>query len=154
MALHLVEQDYGPELAASVAREMVIYIRRNGESTQRSVYLEHRAHMHPAVHRVQDFIAAHPDRQATLEELADVAALSPRHLTRVFRETTGVTLKTFAHKVKLEVARNLLDNPELTIEEIAGRCGFQDARQLRRLWRQQFDSTLSEARTEAYRRAF
>ena len=153
MALYLVEQDHGPKLAARVAREMVVYVRRAGEATQRSIYLEHREHIHPSVHRVQDWIMSHPDRRATIDELARVAALSPRHLTRVFRESTGVTLKAFAHKVKLEVAKQLTQNPTLTIEDIATRCGFSDARQLRRIWKQQFGTTMREARRPAGRRA-
>ena len=146
MALALIQEDYGPALAAKVAREMVVYLRRSGESAQGSIYLQHRDHTHPRVHRVQDWIAENPDRRATLEFLAEVAAVSPRHLTRIFREATGVTLVTFARKVKLEVARSLAENPALSLEAIAGQCGFEDARQLRRLWKQHYGSTLSSAR--------
>jgi transcriptional regulator GlxA family with amidase domain len=98
------------------------------------------------VHRVQDWIVEHPERKATLDALADIAAVSPRHLTRIFREATGVTLIGFAHKVKLEVARALLENESLALEAIAGRCGFDDARQLRRLWKQHYGTTLSSSR--------
>ena len=149
MTLALIEHDYGPRIAALVAREMVVYLRRSGESAQRSTYLDYRAHIHPGVHRVQDWIISHPDRRATIDKLAEVAAMSPRHLTRVFRDTTGVTVKVFSHKVKLEVAQNLLHNLALSVEEIAGQCGFQDARQLRRLWKEHFGMTVSEARRRA-----
>ena len=146
MTLALIQEDHGPALVAKVAREMVVYMRRSGESAQASIYLQHRDHTHPGVHRVQDWIVEHPERKATLESLAAVAAVSPRHLTRLFREATGVTLTRFAHKVKLEVAQSLLENQGLTLEAIAGRCGYEDARQLRRLWKQQHGSTLSSAR--------
>lgn len=149
MTLDLVEEDHGPELTARVAREMVVYLRRHGSSSQSSVYLEHRAHMHPGVHRVQDWIVAHANERATLEQLADVAAMSPRHLTRVFRETTGITVKAFDRRVKLEVASTLMTDSSLRVEEIATRCGFRDARQFRRVWRQHFGSSPSETRQNA-----
>jgi transcriptional regulator GlxA family with amidase domain len=146
MTIALIEDDHGPELAAKVAREMVVYLRRSGESTQRSIYLEHRDHTHPGVHRVQDWIVAHPDQRTTLEAMAHVAAVSPRHLSRIFREATGITVKSFAQKVKLEVACNFAENSALTVEAIASQCGFEDARQLRRLWKERFGTTLSDAR--------
>ena len=153
MALHLIALDHGPKLAAEVARELVIYMRRSGESAQKSIYLEHRSHLHPAIHRVQDFIVKNPELRPTLEELADVAALSPRHLTRVFREATGTTLKRFGQRVKLQVAQNLAENSDLPVESIARRCGFEDGRQLRRLWQSHHGSTLSDSRQQARRNA-
>lgn len=151
MTLALIQDDYGPSFAAKVAREMVVYMRRNGDSTQESVYLQHREHTHPGVHRVQDWIVEHPDTKVSLEALADVAAVSPRHLTRLFRAATGVTLVAFAHKVKLEVARALVENEALGLEDVAHRCGFEDGRQLRRLWKQHYGSTLSSLRRQRRR---
>ena len=130
MALSLVEQDFGPLVAARVAREMVVYLRRNGQEEQRSVYLDHRTHLHPGVHRVQDWLVAHPEKKPALAQLARIAALSPRHLTRVFRSATGITPKQFAAKVKVQVARDLLADPQRTVEAIAGSCGFEDGRQI------------------------
>ena len=155
MALALIQEDHGPALTAKVAREMVVYIRRSGESAQESIYLQFRDHTHPGVHRVQDWIVEHPDRKAALRVLAEVAAVSPRHLTRVFREATGTTIVTFANKVKLEVARTLARDRSLTLDVIASRCGFADARQLRRLWREHCGSALSgERRTRSTRFTF
>jgi len=142
MALSVIEDDCGAGLAAKVAREMVLYLRRDGRSEQQSVLLEYRAHMHPAVHRVQDWIIAHPEQRPTLQELAEIAALSARHLSRIFKAATGTTLKTYTNKVKLEVARNLLSETHLTTEDISERCGFKDPRQLRRLWKRQFGGTI------------
>lgn len=135
LALSMIEDRDGPLVAARVARELVVYLRRNGARDQRSVFLEYRTHMHPGVHRVQDRLVSRPGETPALEELAEVAGMSPRNLTRRFRELTGVTLKEFSHRLKLEVARNLLCDPSLTVEAVAARCGFTDARQLRRLWR-------------------
>lgn len=138
MALSLLEEEHGPLMVAKVARELVVYLRRNGCSDQQSIYLDYRTHVHPGVHRVQDWLIAHPEQRPTLEELAQIAGMSPRNLTRTFRQATGVTLKAFANKLKLEVAGNLLHNPDLTLEGVASHCGFQDPRQLRRLWKESY----------------
>jgi transcriptional regulator GlxA family with amidase domain len=146
LTLACLQEDWGARVAAKVAREMVVYVRRNGETEQESVYLQHRDHVHPGVHRVQDWIVEHPDERPTLDTLAEIAAVSPRHLTRLFREATGITLVAFAHKVKLEVARALAENPALTMDAIAARCGFGDARHLRRLWRAENGTTIGRRR--------
>ncbi len=146
MALALVEEDLGPLVVSRVAREMVVYLRRSGEQEQRSVYLDHRTHLHPGIHRVQDFIVQHPDQKTTIAELARIAAMSPRNLTRVFHRATGVTPKQFASKVRLQVARDLIDDPQRTVEGIAASCGFEDSRQLRRLWKQAFGASIADFR--------
>lgn len=146
MALWMIESRHGPLVAAAAAREMVVYIRRDGGHRQQSVYLDYRTHLHPGVHRVQDWLIAHPDERATLAELARLAALSPRHLTRVFREATGVSILEYRTRLRLERARDLLKDPNLTLETVAARCGFESARQLRRLWKEAFGAPPSSSR--------
>jgi len=148
MALALIEDDCGPHIVAKVAREMVVYLRREGDREQTSVYLDYRTHLHAGVHRVQDWLIAHPDRKPTLATLADLAGMSERNLSRAFRRATGITPKVFASKVKVQVAQELLQTPGLTVEAIAANCGFEDARQLRRLWKQSFGVNLSQWRRE------
>lgn len=62
--------------------------------------------------------------------------MSPRNLTRAFRQATGISVKDFSQRVRLEVAANLLEDPEARVESVATHCGFKDARQLRRLWKE------------------
>ncbi|HEX2832808.1 MAG TPA: DJ-1/PfpI family protein [Thermoanaerobaculia bacterium] len=132
MALAFIEQSEGPVVAADVAREMVVYLRRDGAQEQSSVYLDHRTHLHPGVHRVQDWIVRHPAESATLESLAAIAGMSPRSLTRTFRQATAISVHEFATRVRVELAKSLMHDPSLTMEAIAQRCGFSGARQLRR----------------------
>ena len=134
MALWLVEAAHGPLVAAATAREMVVYLRRDAAHGQRSVYLEYRTHLHAGVHRVQDWLVTHPAAPATLPELGRVAAMSPRNLTRAFRRATGISVHRFRSLLRLELARHLLHDPGLTVEGVARQCGFDSARQLRRLW--------------------
>ncbi|MFF5189388.1 GlxA family transcriptional regulator [Streptomyces sp. NPDC000345] len=133
LALSLVERERGPQLAAKVARELVLYLRREGNAAQISPFLRHRDHVQPAVHRVQDHLAQHLDTSLTLRELAAIAGLSPRGLTRAFTAATGLTPFAYQRQLRLERARTLLSGTDLTVEAIALRCGFGDARQLRRM---------------------
>jgi transcriptional regulator GlxA family with amidase domain len=148
MALSMVEEDHGAVTVAQVAREMVVYYRRDGSSPQSSIYVQYRTHLHPGVHKVQDWLMAHPERRHTLEDLAAVACMSPRNLTRVFRRSTGVTLKEFTTRLRLEIAGNLLRDPGETVESVASQCGFADARQLRRLWKSSFGVSPSNWRPQ------
>lgn len=132
MALALIEQADGPIVAAEVAREMVVYLRRDGAQEQRSVYLDYRTHLHPGVHRVQDFIVQNPATAATLTELAEIAGMSTRSLTRTFRGATGISVLDFTTRVRIELAKTLMHDPGLTMEAVAQRVGIA-ARQLRRL---------------------
>lgn len=141
MALSLVERRHGPLVAAAVARELVIYLRRDGAHQQQSVYLDYRTHLHPGIHRVQDWLVANPAEKTTLQALGRMAFMSPRHLTRVFRQATGISIKEFTTRLRLELARNLLNDPALTVESVAARCGFETPRQLRRVWKEAFGTT-------------
>ena len=146
-ALSIVEEDHGPLLTAQVAREMVVYVRRDGSSDQRSVYLDYRTHLHPGIHKVQDFLVHRIEERPTIGELARLAGMSPRNLTRVFRQATGISLKRFSHELKLEIAGTLLRDPTHGLDAVASSCGFSDARQLRRLWRRKFGMSPSAWRS-------
>ena len=146
MTLALVESQHGPRLAAAAAREIVVYLRRDGAQQQQSVYLDYRSHLHPGVHRVQDWLIAHAAEAFSLADLARIAALSPRHLTRVFRQSTGLSIREYASRLRLELAGVLLHEPGISIDAVATRCGFSSGRELRRHWRAAFGTTPSQSR--------
>lgn len=136
MTLDFIEREHGAAVAAKVAREMVVYIRRDGTHKQESIFLAYRSHIDPAIHAVQDWIIAHPGDKCRLAELAAVAHMSVRNLTRAFQKATGISISEYRRDLRLEHAKMLLANPALTIEAVAERSGFTDARQFRRLWRE------------------
>jgi transcriptional regulator GlxA family with amidase domain len=146
LALSLVERDHGPALTAAVARQLVVYLRRPGSGAQISPFLRHRAHLHPTVHRVQDHIAQHLNGRHTLAELASVANLSPRGLSRAFGATIGMTPLEYQQGLRMEHATALLAETDLTVDAIATRCGFSDARQFRRLYTARFGAPPSSIR--------
>ena len=134
LSLSILEDQHGPLLSARVAREIVIYMRRNNTDAQETIYLDYKTHFNPSVHKVQDHIISHPSKNFTLEELASVGNTSVRNLTRLFRTATGHSIVEFKNAMKLELARTLIKNPEYTMDKIAALCGFQNSRQLRRIW--------------------
>jgi transcriptional regulator GlxA family with amidase domain len=148
MTIHLLEQDAGAALAAQVAREMVVYMRRDGSQSQTSIYLEYQDHLNAGVHQIQQHLINEPTSNATLEELASLAHISPRHLSRTFRRATGVSIGEYRLRLRLESARTLMSQSTLKMEDIAAKCGFADARQLRRLWSKHFGSSPSMFRNQ------
>lgn len=139
LALYIVEQVAGAALAAQVARRLVMYTRRSPNDPQLSPWLAHRNHMHPAVHRAQDAIAQSlsqdPARRWSLTELAKLACVSPRHLSRLFMQHTGISVVDYQQQLRIARAQELIaHNPALTQEQLAETCGFGSARDFRRVW--------------------
>ncbi|HEY1485130.1 MAG TPA: DJ-1/PfpI family protein [Micromonosporaceae bacterium] len=132
LALHLIAVRHGPAAAAQVARQMVVYARRNGSEPQASVMLRHRAHVSDVVHRVQDRIDARFDERLPMTQLAADAAVSERTLTRLFTHATGLTPLRYQQVLRLERAEHLIGHGA-TVETASRAVGFADPRMLRRL---------------------
>lgn len=132
LALHLIAKKNGPAAAAKVARTMVVYTRRNGDEHQSSAMLRHRSHIDDTVHRVQDLIDANFTTPLPLNTLAEAAGVSPRTVTRLFAQATGLTPLRYQHQLRTERAEHLITNGA-TVESAARAVGFEDARMLRRL---------------------
>ena len=132
LALYLVASRHGPAAAGRVARDMVVYARRNGLEQQNSAMLRNRAHLDDTVHRAQDVI---DDRYADRLPLTDLAAsvgVSERTLTRQFTRATGLTPLRYQQTLRLERAEHLIAHGS-TVESAARTVGFEDPRMLRRL---------------------
>ena len=132
LALHRIAVRDGPATAAKVAREMVVYARRNGDERQASAMLRHRNHLSDTAHRAQDHIEARFAGPLPLTDLATECGVSERTLTRRFAEATGITPLRYQQVLRLERAEHLIGHGA-TVEAAARAVGFQDARMLRRL---------------------
>ena len=132
LALHLVAVRHGPAAAAQVARDMVVYARRNGHEQQVSTMLRHRSHLSDFAHRVQDVIDARFTDPLPLASLAGAVGVSPRTLTREFGRATGTTPLRYQQMLRIERAEHLIGQGA-TVEAAARAAGFADARMLRRL---------------------
>jgi transcriptional regulator GlxA family with amidase domain len=146
LMLHIVSQLTDDACAAAVARYLVVYLRRSGSDPQLSPWLEGRNHIHPAVHRVQDAIAADPAKRWTLRGLARIAGASSRHLTRLFQEYAGMSVTDYKNSLRVALARELLSQTSLDMEHVAERAGFGSTRQLRRAWGRLYDTAPRQAR--------
>ncbi|WP_449396159.1 GlxA family transcriptional regulator [Devosia riboflavina] len=147
LMLHIVGRLTSPATSAAVARQLVVYLRRAGTDPQLSPWLEGRNHIHPAIHRVQDAITADPTRDWSLDTLAPIAIASPRHLSRLFNDQTGMSIPDYLNKLRVALAQQLLTETRLDIERVAERSGFNSSRQLRRAW-----SRVSQTPPSAVRR--
>jgi transcriptional regulator GlxA family with amidase domain len=133
LTLAILEELKGALFTHKVARGLVVYHRRSGSHKQQSIYLDYRNHINPQVHEVQDYMIDHLSKENSIESLADLVGMSPRNLSRVFKEKTGSTVLEYLTLLRKEYASTMLNNPEYTIEYIASKCGFKSARQLQRI---------------------
>lgn len=134
LALYILEQQFGTKLATDVAREVVVYFRRGEQDPQLSIFLQYRNHLEDRIHELQDYIAHHLDASLPLETLAEQVHLSPRHLTRLFKDTLGITIGQYIEKLKVEKALQLLESKH-KMDYIATQCGFKSTNQLRQILR-------------------
>jgi transcriptional regulator GlxA family with amidase domain len=135
LALHLISELAGPQVAVSVARLLVLHFRRSAGDPQLSPWLSHRNHLDPRVHRAQDLVLRDPAHDWTVDELAGQAHTSPRHLGRLFRQHAGITPQAFVRKIRTAAAKQLLGQPGLNLSLVAEMAGFSSAEQLRRAWK-------------------
>ncbi|RLM10193.1 AraC family transcriptional regulator [Gibbsiella quercinecans] len=131
LALHLIGRHCGATAALAVAREMVVYFRRSGDDPQLSPWLRYRNHLHPAVHRAQDVMAAEPEAEWSVAQVADRAHVSSRHLARLFRRHIGISVREYHEQLRLAVAQQRLQQG-YGLEKAALAAGFSSGRQLRR----------------------
>ncbi|MDQ0717657.1 transcriptional regulator GlxA family with amidase domain [Streptomyces luteogriseus] len=149
LALALVEEDLGRDAALTIARHLVVFLRRPGNQAQFSAQLAAQTAQREPLRDVQRWITDHPDADLSVDTLADRARLSPRHFARAFRAETGMTPGRYVDRVRLEHARRLLEDTADGVEEIARTCGYGTPEAMRRA----FVRTLGTPPAE-YRRRF
>lgn len=132
--LHWLIRRFGHELSLAVAREMVLYLRRSGQEPQLGIWLQGRNHVDARIHRLQDCLTEAPQRDWDMPRMAAEVALSERHLRRRFQQLTGMSLPEYLARLRLNLARRLMQATSLGLADIAERVGLQDDRQLRRVW--------------------
>jgi transcriptional regulator GlxA family with amidase domain len=132
LALALVEADHGVEVARAAARWLVLFMQRPGGQSQFSERLAHPIQSDSALRAVCDEIVADPSGDHSVPSLAERAALSERHLARLFIAETGSTPARFVERARVEAARDLLESAPASVETIAEQAGFGSAETMRR----------------------
>ncbi|WP_279100222.1 GlxA family transcriptional regulator [Gordonia bronchialis] len=134
LALALVEDDHGTEVAQLVARWLVLHLRRPGGQSQFAppVWMP-RARRRP-IRDVQEAIEKHPAAAHRIADLATVASMSPRHFTRVFTEEVGEPPGVYVERIRTDTARRFLEETDDPMPAVASRAGFGSAETMRRVF--------------------
>lgn len=137
LCLALIESDLGAEISRAVARKLVVYHRRTGGQSQFSAMLE----LEPKSDRIQDALSYarnHLREPLTVEQLADVAHLSPRQFSRAFRDETRQSPAKAVESLRVEAARAMLEAGRHSMEAVAAETGFIDTERMRRAFLRAF----------------
>jgi transcriptional regulator GlxA family with amidase domain len=158
LALALVEEDFGRDLALEVATEMVVYLKRPGGQSQFSSHLLSERTARPNIRELQNWILDNLHERFTVTQLAEKAMMSERHFVRVFQQEVGISSQEFIEVCRFERATQLLADLALPIKTVSARACFTDEAHMRRvflkrlgitpkLYRERFATTGVEAVT-------
>jgi transcriptional regulator GlxA family with amidase domain len=146
LALALLREDQGHRLASEVARELVMFVHRPGGQSQFSTGLVQQAPVSAPLRRAVEGIRQTPARRFTLESLAERAAVSPRHLSRLFRRELNLSAGDFIERVRIERAQRALEEGDGSLSTIAEHCGFGSADRMRCIFIKRLGISPSEYR--------
>jgi transcriptional regulator GlxA family with amidase domain len=132
LALALVEEDLGREVALEVARWLVLFLKRPGGQAQFSSHLAAQLAERDPLREIQGWIADHLDEDLRVEALAERASMSPRNFARAFRREVGMTPASYVTELRLESARQRLESGAEPIDQVAAKCGFGTPETMRR----------------------
>ena len=132
LALALVEEDRGREVALTIARHLVMYVQRPGGQAQFSAALRAQRADREVLRELQAWLPDHLDLDLSVERLAERAAMSGRHFARAFAAETGVTPARYVDDLRVESARRLLESTRRPVADVAAACGFGSAETMRR----------------------
>lgn len=155
LALAMLEEDWGHDIALAVARYIVVFLKRQGGQSQFSNYLTSEATKRPELRDLQTWIMTHLTEDLRVETLASRLCMSQRNFARLFLDETGMTPAKYVEMVRIDAARHYLETSALSIEIIAEKSGFYDAKRMRRSfirqlgvnpknYRDRFNSSTSE----------
>lgn len=146
LALVLVEEDLGREIAMRVASQLVMFFKRPGGQMQFSRKGEAVLAGRAALQELQRWVAANPAHDHSVANLAKRMDLSPRHFARLFRSEVGITPAAWVEEARVSAARRLLEQENEAPKQVAARCGFTDADTLRRAFARHVGVTPAEYR--------
>jgi len=146
LALALVQEDLGHQIAMQVARSLVVYLKRAGGQSQYSVPLAAQATTDSEFAELHGWIREHLNEKLDLNALARRAGMSPRTLERRYVAKLGQTPLKALETMRLESARLSLEDSSLSLKQIARRAGFGDEQRLRRAFHRQFGVAPSDYR--------
>ena len=132
LALSMVEEDHGRELALAVARQLVVFLQRPGGQSQFSAHLAAQVAERSVIRKVQDHVLAHLGADLGVPALAARAGMSERNLARLFQTEVGMSVAKFVEKARLEAARRALETADVPLKKLADTLGYATADSFRR----------------------
>ncbi len=149
LALSLTEEDYGLRASLTVARQLIVYLKRSGNQEQYSEPLRFQAESVSRFSELTTWIHSHLNDDLSVEALAGRACLCPRHFSRRFKVEVGTSPAEFVERLRLDEARRRLSNADNSIENIGISVGFKSADAFRRAFERRLGASPSD-----YRRRF
>lgn len=149
LALAMVEEDHGRELALRVARELVMFLKRPGGQSQFSAHLAAQGAERSAIRGIQEHVLANLPQDLSVPALAAHSGMSERNFARIFRAEADMTPAEFVEFARIEQARRMLEASEVPLKRLADQCGYTSVDSLRRAFARRLGLTPGE-----YRRRF
>jgi transcriptional regulator GlxA family with amidase domain len=146
LALALVGQRHGADVALKVAKRLVVIAQRQGGQSQFSPFLSAPADPASPIARIQEYVGANLDRRHTLKSLAAEVGMSSRNLARHFVQETGITPHEFIERVRIDAARMLLEGTDRALKAVAHDCGFGSSDRMRIVFSQRLGVTPAQYR--------
>ncbi|MDN6887761.1 helix-turn-helix domain-containing protein, partial [Variovorax sp. CAN2819] len=149
LALAMVEEDHGRDLALSVARQLVMFLKRPGGQSQFSAHLAAQTSERSSMREVQDHVLANLKADLSVPALARRAGMSERNFARIFRSETGTTPAEFVENARIDAARRMAEESDLPAKRLADAVGYANVDGFRRAFGRRLGVSLVE-----YRRRF
>ncbi len=146
LALALVEEDLGRDLALGVARQLVLFLGRPANQAQLSVQLSGQLAGSDALREAQRLVAEHPEADLSVPALAAAVGMSERNFSRCFRREVGQPPGRYVAAARVEAARRLLEDTDRAVADVAAACGFGTAETMRRTFLRSLGSSPAEVR--------
>lgn len=148
LALSVVAEDHGRAVALNVAKVLLVVMTRQGGQAQFSPLATSVATQDSPIYRVQEYVLNHLDEEFSIERLATLAVMSPRHFARVFAREVNMTPMEFIQSARLDRARSLLETTDFPCKTVAHRSGFGSVRHMRFLFGERLGLTPSQYRKQ------
>lgn len=146
LALKLIEDDHGRDVALAVARRLVVFLKRPGGQSQFSAHLAAQIATEGRIQAVQHWILDHLPLELSAKTLASRAGMSMRNFTRVFQQEAGITPADFVEMARVDSARRLLEDTDKPLQRVAASCGFVNPDTMRRAFMRRIGIGPSEYR--------
>jgi len=148
LALEVVAEDHGKKVAQDVAKVLLVVMKRQGGQARFSPLAGEVAKEESAITRVQQQVLEHLEEPFGIQRMADLAAMSPRHFSRVFHREVNMTPMAFLQNARIDRARALLEGSDLPLKTVAYRSGFGSVRYMRQVFSERLGVTPSEYREQ------